>query len=480
MSNKITTRKITWNLIMSITAQLLSLVTSFVVGFIVPKFIDEYQYAYWQTFLLYLNYVGIFHFGLLDGLVLKYSQYNYEQLDKVRFRSQFQILLCCTSIIFILSCIISSLFLDGISFWIVILVSIGIIVRNIFTYTSYIFQITNRIGHYAVLVITQRLVYAILVIILLLARVNDFYWYCIADLAGDLLGILFGSFFNKGLYFGKSLSIKESFKEAFQNIGAGIFLRIASLTSGLILSCAKMVTQWRWGDLIFGKVSFAFSVYTTFLSFSIAISIVLFPSLKRMKEEELPDLYKKIRGAISPLLFFVMIVYFPMCWILKMWLPKYTESLAYLGVLLPIIIFSSKENLLTNNYLKAYRKEKTMLFINVGCVILGMLMVLLCAYLWNDLDLLLYSVVLISILRSIISEIVVLRIIGQKAWFDFIVEIAMTIVFVVAARYFSLWIGCLIYAVALVVYSIVYRKNLMVLIGGIGKILRRKTKKEKQ
>ena len=98
MSQETANKRIAKNFIFSIAAQAISILTSFVLSFIVPKFIPELQYAYWQTFVLYLGYVGVLHFGLLDGIVLRYSQYDYEQLDKARIRSQFQILLLLTSI----------------------------------------------------------------------------------------------------------------------------------------------------------------------------------------------------------------------------------------------------------------------------------------------------------------------------------------------------------------------------------------------
>ena len=67
MAQAITTKKFAKNVVYSILAQIISLAVSFVLTLIVPKFIDEYQYAYWQTYVLYVGYVGILHFGILDG-----------------------------------------------------------------------------------------------------------------------------------------------------------------------------------------------------------------------------------------------------------------------------------------------------------------------------------------------------------------------------------------------------------------------------
>lgn len=468
--------KLAKNLILSVTAQVISLIVSFVLGFIVPKFIDEYQYSYWQTYVLYVGYVGVLHFGLLDGIVLRYSQYDYDELEKNRIRSQFQILLAFTSILSALTCGISCIFLESTSLWIVILVSVGIITKNIFTYTSYSFQITNRIHKYAFLVIAQRAAYAVVVVILLALKVNDFYWYCIAELFGDICAIFIGAFLNRGLYFGKALPIKEAFKESWINVSAGLFLMIANLSSALIVGAAKMIIQWRWDELVFGKIAFSFSVSNLFLTFVTAISVVLFPSMKRMDQNELPDLYDKIRQIISPVLFVSLLFYFPVCKILNLWLPKYNASLPYLGILLPIIIFSSKVSLLTNNYLKAYRKEKQMLLINLLSIALGIVLFAVFAFAASNLELVLYSVVLVVVVRSVVSEVYAMKLIGKlnkKSILDFAVEIVMTAIFIASARMAGLLYGALIYLGAAVVYLIIYRKSLVAIFKKIAAKFRR-------
>ena len=377
MGKQISSKKLTSNIIISLTVQAISLAVSFVLNLIVPKFIDEYQYAYWQTYVLYVGYVGILHFGLLDGIVLRYSQYDYEELDKARLRSQFKILLFSTCFISIITTSVALFSCTNTTQAIIILVAMGIITKNLFTYNSYTFQITNRINRYAILVIVQRVVYGLIVVILILCKVNVFYWYCLADLFGDIIGSSVAAAMNRGMYFGKSLNIKEAIVELKNNIFSGILLLIANWSAMLLVGSAKMVVQWKWGELIFGKISFAFSVSSLFLTFITAVSVVLFPSLKRMEINMLPAIYKKIRDAVSIFLFFVLIFYFPGCAILEIWLPQYTSSLEYLAILLPIIIFSSKVSLLTNNYLKVYRKEKSMLIVNIISVTIGIIFFIL-------------------------------------------------------------------------------------------------------
>ena len=452
--------KLAKNLILSLTAQALSLLVSFIVGFIVPKFIPELEYSYWQMFLLYYGYVGIFHFGLIDCIVLRYSQYDYEELDKARLRSQFAMLLILTGAVSLVVVNVSAFALAGNTRLVALLISAGIVLKNCFTYTLYTFQMTNRITHYAGLVVGQRMLYGLIMLGLLVFGVTDFYWYCIADLASELIAALVGAFFNRGLYFGKLIAVREGLRETWKNISSGGFLLVANLSSMLIVGSAKMICQWRFDELTFGKIAFSFSVANLFLTFISAISVVLFPSLKRMREEEYPDTYRKIRGMISPVLFGILIAYFPGHWILTRWLPNYAASLVYLGILLPLIVFSSKTNLLTNNYLKVYRKEKWMLGINLCAVIFGASLSFICAYVLEDLELMLYALILTVMLYSFASELIVMRLINRVRVVDFGVELAMTVVFIVAARYLDLWIGCGVYALALIAYGIIYRKNL--------------------
>ena len=277
MPKAITTKTFAKNVILSIVAQIISLSISFVTTLIVPRYIDEYQYAYWQTFVLYAGYVGILHFGLLDGLVLRYSKYDYEELDKARLRSQFTILLIFTGAVTVIASCVSLFALGGENRYIFLFVAIAIVTKNIVTYGSYMFQITNRINKYVILIIAQRLTYGVIIIILLALRVNEFYYYCLADLCGDIIGIVISVIFNRGLFLGKTINVKDTFKELGSNISSGVILLMANWSAMLMIGSAKMIIQWRWDELTFGKVSFTFSVSNVFLVFVTAISVVLFP-----------------------------------------------------------------------------------------------------------------------------------------------------------------------------------------------------------
>ena len=460
MSNKVTTGSIKRNIVLSVAVQAISLIVSFILNLILPKFISELEYSHWQAYVLYSGYVGVLHFGILDGLVLRYSQYDYDELDKPRIRSQFVLLLLLYSALSSIAVLTALIFVGGVSKQILILVAAAIISKNVFTYSSYTLQITNRIDKYAMLILVQRLFYGISIVALIAMHTKHFAAYCLCDICADLFGCIVIYKYNSKLYFGKLIGLKAALYEAKENIAAGIMLLIANWSNNFLVGSAKMIVQWHWDELTFGKVSFSFSMSNLFLAFVTAISVVLFPSLKRMDKDKLPKMYMSIRNAISPLLFFAMLFYFPGCFILERWLPKYQPSLVYLGILLPIIIYTSKVSLLTNNYLKAYRKERAMFLINVISVAIACGVFAFCAYVADDLTVLLITIVLAVMLRSVVSEIVVMKIIGIKMVSDFIIEAAMTLIFVLCAKLLPLMAGFAVYLVFLAVYIYFYRESI--------------------
>lgn len=452
MAQRITAKKFTANVIVSLSAQVISMLVSVLTALVVPRFISELQYSYWQMYILYAGYVGVLHFGLLDGLVLRYSRYDYEELDKARIRSQFKIVLAFTGILAVIGAAAFGLALGGEMRVIFILVSVSIVTKNMVTYGSYLFQITNRINKYAVLTVCQRLAYGGMAVILLCLRVENFYWYCLADIIGDVVGLTIGMAYNKGLYFGKSPAPDEVLKELKANISSGIILMLANWSAAFMIGSARILIQWHWGELVFGKVSFAFSLSNVFLVFVTAASVVFLPSLQRTDEKKLPFMYKTIRQGMSLLLFAAMLLYFPGCWFIDLWLPKYSVSLTYLGLLLPIIVFSSKVSLLTNNYLKVYRQEKRILLANAVSIAAGLAAFAVCTFVFDSLTALLVAMVCVIMLNSFLSEIFVMRIIKVRMLIDFFVEIGMTAGFMLIARLMPRWWGCLAYAGLLAVY----------------------------
>lgn len=436
MSNQTqATMQLKKNVSLSIVAQVVSFSVSLLLNLLLPKFIDEHEYSYWQTFLLYASYVPLLHFGFLDGLMLRYSQYDYENLDKPLVCSQFKIFLLVEICFAAIGIAVSAFIEDQTTCLIWRFVSIAIITTNVFTYTSYLFQLTNRIGKYALFVMLERILLGVGIIAILVLGASHFYWICTVYILSAFFAICWGAAQNKGLYFGGTLL--KGFPEFKENVSAGMMLLIANLSSMFLVGGAKMVVQWHYNVLVFGKVAFSFNLVNLFLTFVTAASIAIFPSLKRIDKSNLPDFYIKIRQSVTPLLLATLVLYFPGCYLLKLWLPNYAESLRYLGILMPIVVYASRVTLLTNNYLKAYRKEQLMLIINVVSVAIAFATFLMAAYCLDSLLLVLVALVIMIMLRSVISEIVVMKLIHRRKYASFIWELLFVLLFITISLKFN-------------------------------------------
>lgn len=473
----ISEKKVAKNMLLSIGVQVFSLLVGFILNLIVPKYISELDYSNWQTFLLYSQYLSMLHFGFLDGFILRYSQYDYNELDKKSVRTQYYIIMLIDFVLSIILVAVAFTVFSGTIRVMCILLSLSICIEITFNFVSFAFQTTNRIKEYAKYVFVFRGIYCVFTIVCLVFGLGEYYWFCIVYLLSVVSVIVYFCLrYNSELFIGRLSSKNEAFSELKTTLFAGIWLMISAYAANFLVDSGKMIIQWKWDQLVFGKISLAFSLTSFVLQFVTAISVVLFPSMKRMDTEKLPDMYMTIRNTISPILFFALVFYFPGSVILRMWLPKYNESIIYLGILMPIIIYTSKVSLLTNNYLKAYRKERQLFIINVASVICAILTFLFIAYVIKDIKTILVAIVFFIMLRSIVSEIVVTKLIGKKLTVDFIVEILITAIFIVCVWVLSLWTAFAVYFTVFILYCIWKRKE----IGSILLKLKRFNKKSQE
>lgn len=123
-----------------------------------------------------------------------------------------------------------------------------------------------------------------------------------------------------------------------------------------------------------------------------------------MDEEKRSEVYTIIRNALTFLLFAGLIGYYPIRYVLSLWLPKYADSLIYMSVLFPVCVFESKVTLLINTYLKSMRKEFLMLKINTVSVVFSLIVTTFTVAIWHNLDAAVFSIVLVYAFRCVLAE----------------------------------------------------------------------------
>ena len=249
--------------------------------------------------------------------------------------------------------------------------------------------------------------------------------------------------------------------EGKEIIGIGYKLLAASFASQLIIGIVRFAIEQKWGTIVFGKVSLTLSLSNMVITCIGAVSVVLFPMLKKMKEETLEELFLTMRTVLTVPVLAVLIFYTPMRWILELWLPQYHDSLHYLAVLFPICVYETRSVALIDTYLKAYRKEKLILFNSLVTVGISALLSWITVFLMGSLDAAVISIVLLMMFKNIFSEKMLLRSsLPVKVWKDNILEVALTGIFILVNWKIGGITAMLLYTAAYIIYVLLKSKDI--------------------
>lgn len=447
----------------TLSSNFISLVISSMVIFIVPKLIGLEEYGYWQVYLFYSSYVGFFHFGWNDGIYLRYGGEQYKTLDKKLFFSQFWMLFILQSMISIFI-IVGSRFLFKIAqneLFIFNMIAIILVIENVRLMLLYILQATNRIKEYSVSIILDRLIYALIIISLILFGINQYEPMIIADLLGKIISLLYLAYICRDIVIRKVSDFYFSFREAVENIRVGINLMAANIASNLIIGIVRFGIERVWSVVIFGKISLTLSVSNLLMTFVNALSLAIFPILRRTNRDKLPSVYLIIRTLMMVTLLGLLIIYYPLKGILSFWLPQYAESLKYMALIFPMVVYEGKVALLTNTYFKTLRKEKLILRVNIITVIISIISTIIFAFYLKNLTLTMLSIVLLLAFRSILSEIALSKIIEIDVKKDIVLETILSIIFILTAWFIDSWIGVSLYLIVYIAYFLIRKKDIV-------------------
>lgn len=448
------------NLIYAFSAQIISLLLSFIMSLIVPKILGVDKYSYWQLFLFYSSYVGFTTFGFSDGIYLRLGGKNYEDLDFRIIGSQIKLNMILQVFIVMIFWIIINIFVyDQSRKFVLILTSIFLIISNFCTYIGYVFQAVNKTNIFSIATIIEKVFFLVVVLILLFLKIDNFKPFIILYVIGKTLALIYCVKKGKKIIFSQLCDIRLSLIEMWKNISIGIKLMIANISSMLILGSGRFIIDKTWGITAFGKFSFALSLCTFFLQFINQTSMVLFPALRKGNEENLNKFYGFARSLLSLGLPAIFLIYTPMSYILSLWLPEYQVSLRYLAYLLPLCIYDGKMNLLCNTYFKVLRKENILLNVNFLSVIVSFAFGIIGANIFNNIYFVVFSMVFSIAFRSIISELYLAKLMKTNINIELIMETIMVVIFIITVTYMNCLNAFIVFLIVYTIYIIINTKK---------------------
>lgn len=449
------------NFFRALSANVLRIVITFVLTLLLPKILGQEEYGFWQLYLFYVTYASYSSLGWCEGIYLKYGGKDYHTLDKQAIAGQVWSLAIYEVFFNIIAAIVVSIVVPDPAKKLILYFAFISAFLDIIRYIlQNLLQSTNRIKEYARLVTAERLLFFGFAILFICIGSRDYVFFIYSELLARLISLIYALIMCRDVVFVKLTSPREIVDEAKELVGCGFKLLFASLASQLIIGIVRFAVEQEWGTIVFGKISLTLSMSNMLITCISAVSVVLFPVLKKMDDQRLSDVYSVMRMVLTVPVYGVLLVYVPARLILSLWLPQYAESLKYLAVLFPICVYEIRSSVLINTYFKAYRKENLILYINVITVALSLFLTFITVGVMKNLDLTVIIIVVLMLFKCVLSEILLKPLVGGNIWRDLIQEFVLTAVFVVSSWYISDYKATLCYGVVYMLYLLLNKKDI--------------------
>ena len=454
-------RKLVRNTATAFFAQGIAMALSIVQTLLIPRLLGVEQYGYWQLFIFYASYVGFFHLGLNDGVYLIKGGQDRATINKRSVNSQFLISVSFQFLIAVLICVIAITggFNDGREF-VLVCTGVFLVIQNAASFLSFLLQAMNETRRSSYSTIVERLSFLVPLTVLLMTRTNSFRPYVISYIFSSVVQLCFCLWLCRDFIFSGLDDLPMALRESALSVRIGIKLMLANIASQLILGIARAAIDAAWGITTFGRLSFALSMVNFFLAFVSQASMVLFPALRQSKLSEIRRFYQYARDVMGLFFPIIYLLYFPMVWLLGLWLPEYSDSLVFFAFLLPICIFDSKMNITCTTFFKVRRQEGLLLLINVVTSVASAIGTCIGIYVVGSIYFVICVVVICIVGRSLWSERYIGRSLEVPTNKISLGELVATLVFVVVALNLPLSVACVSYCFAYTVFLLFFRDEI--------------------
>lgn len=352
------------------------ILTSVIVTFLVPKFIEIENFSLWQLYLYYSIFVGFFHFGFNDGILIKYSRkisssYN----DNAEFSREFILNSFMQFFWFIILILFVKVFINNHSYQLIYYsVIISMLIVNTRIFALNILQSKRNFVAYSFSLFVDRLFFVIFIILVIFFRKINLSNLIILDLVGKFISLLLALYFSKiKITFKLKININYLY-EYYEILKVGFPLMLSNFGNLLIIGFVRFFLELKWGIVTFGIISYALSISNLIVVFATSIGQVLFNYISKSTFKASFDFYISIRTILISLLILLLFLYYPLAIFIELFLPTYANVLNYLPILFPIIILDGLIVILVLTYLKANLFQLQILKSNLVLIVLSLIL----------------------------------------------------------------------------------------------------------
>lgn len=327
-------------------SRLVSLLSSVLVGFLLPKILSVTDYGFYKIFTLYAVYTALLHFGFADGILLRIAGKDYKELDPLKIRAYTHFFMIFEILISFIMIIAGILFASGDYLFIVFMLAINMVFVNITTYYQFISQAVQRFREYS----AKSLIISVIKI-LFVSGLFVLYFFNIAEVSYriyliglnvlDFSMLLWYIYLYRDITFGKREKISALKKDILSIFKTGVVLTLAYQVSHLILALDRQFVNILFSTETFAVYSFAYNIVTLISTMISSISVVLLPMLRKSSKEFVAESYKTGITTVAVASSVGLLCYFPLTSFIEWFLPNYQGSIEYIAIVLPALLFTS-------------------------------------------------------------------------------------------------------------------------------------------
>lgn len=341
-------------------SNIISIISGILVGFIIPKIMGVSEYGYYKTFTLYSSYIGLLHFGFVDGIYLKFAGKSFEELEKERFRTYTRFLFGIEFAVLLIVISISLFFLNTNYFFLILLIGLNIFATNVITYYEFLSQITMRFKRTTIRNIIRCVLNTLSIVTLYLLyhfgviQTVYSYIYIVIVLSISYILAIWYIVSYKDITFGKGTTLKEEKDNILFFFKVGVPLLLSNLVAQLLFVVDQQFVNVVFDNDTYSLYAFAYNLISLITVATSAVSTVLYPTLKRINTNTITDNYSKLNSYLMIAVALCLFSYYPFVFVIKYFLPKYSDSLQAFKIILPGLLLSSSISVIKYNCYKVF------------------------------------------------------------------------------------------------------------------------------
>ena len=425
------------------------LVSSLVVGFFVPAILSIDGYADLKTYALYMSYAGLFHFGFLDGIYIKYGGKKYNEINKKALKSEHNFLIlmeCIVSIcIFILSLITKKVTM--------FIFAISIIPYMLSSFFQMIFQATGEFKKYSRIMYIYTFVYMVTnVFLAFILKNTNYIYYCLTTYIANIAEVIFVEI--KFLKENKRIKPEYDKKNIITNFKVGILVMVGNLAVIGFFGIDKWFVKLFLTTEDFAYYSFAVSMLNVINILIKAISITFYSYLfENNTEKNINKLknYLMIIGGGASLAFFVL------SFIVNTFISKYKPALNIVSITFSTFPYMILINSLYVNLYKVNKDEKKYFKVVVSMFILAIVYNIIAIIIFKNTISIAIATVLTLITWVIYSSNDLKKVNWSYGMYGYL--FSLTIFFIAFSTNFSWLKGGICYLVAYILLTCIFEKD---------------------